>query len=411
MDDRKFDSIIRTKLEDYHHPVIDHSALDAFHQQNGEIHSASWYSRHRTELIITSAIALFVILYFLGYTLLTRSLRPGDEQTNTSNDENAQIEVLRKEISRLQLLKPDTIRIIELRTPHSTLIDELNERIALLEASNQQLIAIIGRSNANQSQAREEMSFDPLSNFQDTSQRMGVTVNKEPQPVQNNPSNIPEKSMGAKSIRALEKHYRKGVGIKVGPTADIFSGRYSLGDKQLSLSGGVMTEFIVSPSFGLDVGIKYSERDYAITDKHILAGSTLPGVDEQLGQLQGAEVDYQLLEIPLSLKYRYPLSFKDNWIAGIGYSSLIYLREEFEYTYEFDNQSPNPTSVISTVLTDKVKVYAGTINFSLGLSHVLNNKKIIEGSLFYNHGIGAQGAEKTRAQYFGVRATYWFTVR
>ena len=172
-----------------------------------------------------------------------------------------------------------------------------------------------------------------------------------------------------------------------------------------------MTEFIVSPSFGLELGIKYSERYYAITDEHILTGSTLPGVDGQLGQLQGAEVDYQLLEIPLNLKYRYPLSLKDHWIAGIGYSSLIFLNEDFEYTYEFDNQTPNPTSIVSTVSTDEAKVYAGTINFSLGISHVLKNKKIIEGSLFYNHGIGTQGVEKTRAQYFGLRGTYWFTVR
>ncbi len=238
-----------------------------------------------------------------------------------------------------------------------------------------------------------------------------ITVSKEHQPVQDKQSNMPEKSLDAKSIRALEKHYSNGVGIKLGPSADIFSGRYSLGDKHLSLSGGVMTEFIVSPSFGLEVGIKYSERYYAITDEHILTGSTLPGVDGQLGQLQGAEVDYQLLEIPLNLKYRYPLSLKDHWIAGIGYSSLIYLNEDFEYTYEFDNQTPYPTSIVSTVSTDEVKVYAGTINFSLGMSHVLKNKKIIEGSLFYNHGIGTQGVEKTRAQYFGLRGTYWFTVR
>ena len=38
-------------------------------------------------------------------------------------------------------------------------------------------------------------------------------------------------------------------------------------------------------------------------------------------------------------------------------------------------------------------------------------KKIIEASLFYNHGIGTQGLEKTRAQYFGLRGTYWFTVK
>ena len=240
MDDRKFDSIIRTKLEDYHHPVTDHSALDAFHQQNGAIHQASWYSRHRTELIIASGIALLAILYFLGYTLLTHSLNLSEQQTNAANDQKAQIEALRKEVSRLQLLRPDTVRIIEVRTQHSTLIDELNERIALLEASNRQLMAINERSNAIQSQAGEEMSFNPSSNFHNTPPPIEITASKEHQPVQNKQSNMPEKSLDAKSIRALEKHYSNGVGIKLGPSADIFSGRYSLGDKHLSLSGGVI---------------------------------------------------------------------------------------------------------------------------------------------------------------------------
>jgi hypothetical protein len=411
MDDRKFDRIIRSKLEDYHYPVIDHSALDAFHRQNETIHPASWYSRHRTGLIIASGIALLAILYFLGYTLLTRTLNLSEQQSNAANDQKAQIEALRIEVSRLQHLKPDTVRIIEVRTQHSTLIDDLNARIALLEASNRRLMAINERSNAIQSQAGEEMSFNPPANIDDTPPPIEITINKEHQPVQNKPSNMPVKSLSAKSIRALEKHYSNGVGIKLGPSADLFSCRYSLGDKHLSLSGGVLAEFVVSPSFGLEVGIKYSERYYAFTDKHILTGSTLPGVEGQLGQLQGAEVDYQLLEIPLNLKYRYPLSVKDHWIAGIGYSSLIYLNQDFEYTYEFDNQTPNPTSIVSTVSTDEVKAYAGTINFSLGMSHVLKNKKIIEGSLFYNHGIGTQGVEKTRAQYFGLRGTYWFTVR
>ncbi len=165
MDDRKFDSIIRSKLEDYHHPVTDHSALDAFHQQNETIHQASWYSRHRTELLISSGIALLALLYFLGYTLLTRSQDLGEQQTNAASDQKAQIEALRKEVNRLQLLRPDTVRIIEVRTQHSTLIDELNERIALLEASNRQLMAINERSNAIQSQAGEEMSINPSSNI------------------------------------------------------------------------------------------------------------------------------------------------------------------------------------------------------------------------------------------------------
>ena len=412
MDDRKFDSIVRKKLEDYHHPVIDQGALAALHRHNDALPQTPWYSRHRTELIITSGIALLVILYLLGDTVLTHTAALDKQRNNTINAQKAQIEELKSEVGRFQLLKIDTVRIIEVRTEQSALIGKLMQRIALLEESNQKLMAFEGRSTYQPQTARENLvRFSPLPNFPATSQPIDSAVNNEHEADQNKQSNTSKKSLGAKSIRALEKHYTHGVGIKLGPTADIFGSRYSLGDGHPSLSGGILAEFIVSPSLGLEAGVKYSKRYYAIRDEQILSGSSLPGVDEQFGNLQGAEVDYRMLEVPLNLKYRYPLSLKDHWIASIGYSSLIYLNEEFEYTYEFDNQSPSPASIVSTVRTDELKVYAGTINVSLGMSHQLKNRKIVEASLFYNHGIGTQGIEKTRAQYFGLRGSYWFTVQ
>lgn len=413
MDDRKFDSIVRAKLENYHHPAMGQSALDALHQQNSAIPPAPWHSRHRTEIIITSGIALLVILYLLGNTILTRTVAHDEQQNNIINAQRTQIEELKKEVSRLQHLQADTVRIVEVRTEQSALIGDLMRRIALLEKSNEELMLQESRSSIVLSQAADEdvSRFNPLSTFPAVTHPIDSAINKEQEVVQNKQSNSSKKALDAKSVRALEKHYSHGVGIKLGPTADIFGSWYSSGEGHLSLSGGILAEFILSPSLGLESGVKYSERYYAIGDEQTLAGSSLPGVDGQFGTLQVAEIDYRLLEVPLNLKYRYPLSLKTHWIAGLGYSSLIYLNEDFEYTYEFDSQSPNPASIVSTVSMDEVKVYAGTINISLGMSHLLKNRKIVETSLFYNHGIGTQGIEKTHAQYFGLRGTYWFTAR
>jgi hypothetical protein len=413
MDDNRFDKILRSKLEDYHHPVVDHNALDALHQQAAVLPTA-WYSRYRKELAIASGIAILSLMYFLGYLFLTRTMRLNDEQRNTIYHQKSEIEQLKDELNRLQLLLPDTVEVIRVRAESSTLIPELMQRISLLEESNQQWKEFITNGRIRQYQIEDAglIETDALSDFSVTTHPLFVNETNRPQSEKNKQVSVMHKnSLDAKSIRAIEKHYRHGLGIKIGPAVDFFGSRYSLGNGQISFNGGVLADFIVSPSLALETGVKYSERDYAIRYEELPAASNLPGVDDQLGSLEGAEVDYRLLEVPLTLKYRYPLSLRNHWTAGIGYSSLIFLNEDFEYTYAFDSPSINPTSIVSTVSTNDVKVYAGTINFSLGISHTLKNKKIVETSLFYNHGIGTQGVEGTRAQYFGLRGTYWFTVR
>jgi len=414
MDDNRFDSMLRSKLEDYHHPVIDHTAIAALHQQQAVGTEASWYTRYRTEVLIGSGIVLVLLLYFLGYTLLNHTISLTEHQTKTISEQNAEIAALKKEVSRLQALRPDTIRIITSQQQDLSINPELLKRISFLEESNKELMALIANSRTIQSRSvgEESIPLTSMSEFSVSPKPIDMSNNiNQPALATQTLSSTHEKYLSTKSIRALEKHYSHGVGIKIGPTADVFLSRYSLGNGELNVSGGILTDFIVSPALGLETGIKYSERFFAIDDQNALSGSTLPGVDEQLGNLKSAEVDYRLLEIPINLKYRHPLSLNDHWIASIGYSCLVYLNEDFEYTYEFDNPSTNPTSIVSTVTTNEAKVYPGTINFSLGMSHLLKNKKIIEASLFYNHGIGTQGLEKTRAQYFGLRGTYWFTVK
>lgn len=413
MDDNKFDSILRTKLQDYHHPAIHPGALDELHQQTSANASTSWHKRHYTELVIGSGIALGIIIFLLGYMLFIRTTRLIQDQSNTINDQKAQLEKLRVEVSALQNTNRDTIRIIQSHGASYTSNTQLLQRIARLEEENQELIEASRKNNDRQIYAAVDgrLRYTPPLEYS----RHSALRYMEPYDhitLKNEKAHVSRQvSLSPTTLRALERHYSAGVGIKLGPTADVFGGHYSLGKGHMNLGGGVLADFIVSPSLGIETGVRYSERYYAVHDDEVLLNSGLPGTDSQLGELQGAEVDYRLLEIPFHLKYRYPLSLRDHFIAGIGYSCLIYLNQDFEYTYEFDNQSSNPTSIVSTVTSDEVKVYPGTVNITLGMSRMLKNKKIIEASLFYNHGIGTQGLEATRAQFFGLRGTYWFTVK
>lgn len=412
MDDSRFDSALRTKLREYEHPG-DPGALTGLHHQIAAISTASWYSRHRVELLIGTGLLIFTMI-LLGEQWLTK--HELEEEVKTLTAQTGEIEKLRAEVHQLQMRKPDTVRIIESRQQGSLLAASLIRRIATLEEANRKLMAYNLSQNEGAAFATSSESIserEPMNEAVPTRVTPHAVEGKSFRVVRERKemSSPLERSLSAKTIYNLEKHYSRGVGLKLGPAVEFSNGLYSFGDGHANLGVGILADLIFSPSLALETGAKYSARYYAIHDEQTLANAPLPGVDTHFGDLQRAEIDYRMLEIPLNLKFRYPLSLANHWLAGIGYSSTIYLNEDLEYTYRFDNQTANPTSIVSTATVKKTSIYPGTINLSLGFSHALKNRRAIEASLFYNHGLGTQGVEETRARFFGVRGVYWFTIR
>jgi hypothetical protein len=219
-----------------------------------------------------------------------------------------------------------------------------------------------------------------------------------------------QKNMDTKTIRDLEDHYQKGVGIRMGPTVEFAKGNYVVGESDMSVNFGVLGDFIVSPSLSFETGIKYLKRYYELADQQDLVDSSLPGVDESIGALQKAEIDSWMLEIPVMLKYRYPLSLKSHILGGAGYSALYYWKQLFEYDYSFSGGG-DAFTVGSVYETKEHSFYSGSLNITLGVSNQLKNHKTLETSLFYQRGIGSKGVEKTNANFFGIRGVYWFTLR
>ncbi len=412
MDDNRFDSAIRTKLREYEHPG-EPGALTGLHHQIAAMSTASWYSRHRVELLIGTGL-LIVTMIILGEQWMIR--RELEEEVKTLTAQTGEIEKLRAEVHQLQMRKPDTVRITESAQQGSLLTASLIRRIATLEEANRKLMAdnLLQNNGAAFAPAGESASEHEAMNAAAPARITPHEVEGKSSRVvreQKEMSSSVERSLSAKTIYNLEKHYSHGVGLTLGPVIEFSNGLYSLGYGRANLGVGILADLIFSPSLALETGAKYSTRSYAIHDEQILANAPLPGVDTHLGDLQRAEIDYRMLEIPLNLKFRYPLSLANHWLAGIGYSSTIYLNEDLEYTYRFDNQTANPTSIVSTATVKKTTIYPGTINLSLGFSHALKDRRAIEASLFYNHGLGTQGAEQTRTRFFGVRGVYWFTIR
>ena len=420
MDDQRFDHIIKEKIGEYEEPGFDPTALSALHHQMAMVSPWPWYSRYRTELVTASGMILCTLIIVWSQWYFGRR---GDnlmkENTAEINAEQAQIESLLNEITVLKNLPPDTVQFIE--GPTSAVYSGvLTQRIAKLEDV---LMKLQNDLKAYQSGSQEALSdsenlFDSSEGWENRSLSFRSNRIQPKQKEQESsyaynrtlikPSRRMQPTLSAETMRDLEKHYRKGIGIRLGPTVEISRGLYDAGTSKIDFAGGVLGDFIFSPSISIETGVKFSHRFYEVAEAD-LTGRPLPNVDGTLGPLAYADVDSWIVEVPLNLKYRYPINMKTNWIAALGYSSLIYTRQVFEYDYTIDG---NPNAHLNTsVNINKTKMYPGTLNISLGLGHQLKNNKILETALFYQHGLGEAGVEKMKANFFGIRGSYWFTIR
>jgi len=216
----------------------------------------------------------------------------------------------------------------------------------------------------------------------------------------------PERNLSTKAIRDIKKHYHKGLSIQVAPVFSLSKGFYNPGNGRFDLSVGLLGDFITSPSISLETGILYTQRHYSISSD-LAQRNVLPGIDESLGELSNVDIDSWIYEMPVNIKYRYPISMKANWIAGLGYSTYLYTKQLIEYDYQY-NQS---ASLNSAYTINRAKVYSGTLNLMLGFNSELKNKKILETSIYYQQGLGKMGIEETIPTFVGLRGAYWFQVK
>ncbi len=425
MDDHKFDDIIKGKVADYEAPGFDPGALSAFHHQMGTVTVWPWYSRYRTELLLSSGLVLCTLILLWNQWSFnareTQALKKNDEVLKTQQQ---QIDILKHEIEKLKNLPPDTIKILEIKDQSSQLNSFYLQRIKTLEytlqkiteenltyiqMANQRTAAAMGSqlSSYRRSTAHERFYEDQFTTQLVSSEKKKENVHGIPNMV--TPNAVTSRQLSTKTIRDLEKHYRNGIGIRVGPALEVSRGFYDVGNTRADLLFGVLADFVVSPSLSVETGAKYTHRFYEITNRDVLSRLQLPGVDTGLGPLANADVDSWMAEFPINVKYRYPLSIKTNLLAGVGYSSLMYTKQVFEYYYELTS---DPTAQINTThKIEKFTLTPGMLNFSIGLSKEIKNNKILETSLYYQYGLGEFGVEEVRANFLGIRGTYWFKIR
>jgi hypothetical protein len=418
MDDNQFDDIVKRKVGEYEEPGFDPAALSDLHYRMAASDAVPWYFRYRSELLVGTGLAICTLIILWNQWSLSnkQSLQWRDDLTSPK-EQQEQIFRLQNEINYLKTIQPDTIRVIEYKEQNSTLYTVLLNRIANLQADlenyrNRSLQDMVVGSDSLESD--NVLTRVAGANPSDNSSRLvpRQTDGKSARAQwdkQNNDIEVKQRSLSVKSLRDIEDHYQKGIGIRVGPTVEMSKGVYSQGKGHFDIAGGLLGDFILSPSISIETGGKYVHRVYSISDQADLANKTFPQVEGGLGPPKNVDIDSWILEVPVNLKYRYPLSLKTHWLTGIGYSSMLFTRQILEYDYTLSGNSS--ASIYSAFKKDKPELYSGAINFSLGLSNETKRKNIIETSVYYQHGLGNIGAEATQRSFIGVRSVYWFKIK
>lgn len=450
MDEHRFDDIIKSKIGEYEDPEFDPAALADFQQRMAAISTLPWYVRYRTVLWVSLVLILFTAInFYIQWSVGNNNYQALQKEIAALRTENREVETLRNKLSVLENTPPDTVRVIEIReilaSPLVAATDEMytlaRQRRSSLAGKNILYVGVdeeipetlflqlmqAGFIKKDGEHTYLMMPADvlpliPKSIDVDmiTLESPGVAFydgNKKTKGEKTERENREKGGLSAKTLRALENHYRKGVSIHVGPVVDISTGFYPAGKGNIDLGGGVLTELVLSPVLSLETGVKYMQRSYELKETSDLQSVALPSVDATLGELEKAAIDSRMLEFPVNLKYRYPMSAKTHWVASAGYAATLFVGQDFEYSYAFDASSESTeeeeirVSINSFERDDDFQFYPGNLNLSVGVSNQLKNNHTLELDIYYQYSLGAMGKEMIKPGFLGLRGVYWLNIR
>ena len=446
MDEGKFDDKIREKLGEYSAPGFDPNALAALHQKMAGKNPLSWYQKYKLQTV-ASLLTMIISLVIIGsqWYLNTKSTTLLEKENAALRDQVSTLNQVKDELERLKSEKPDTTRIVQIDRSRNFLKPDFNAVAGKFRSFRGREITLSANGFLNLGRLQElpveileiliqegyslkeenGKVFIKLTNSNRTALPQVTSINPDYELFrynfnvafsndENETNPVEEKNVTiqGKLLRELESHYQRGVGIKVGPTGEVVRLNNLVGEDAGFVSVGLLADFFLSPQWSMETGVKYSERSATVEGTQELKRVVLPHLDEETGSLHKLEVDSKTIEIPFYLKYHYQISPGFNLIGGAGASGLLFIHQDFEYSYHIPESNGNKDfSVIADHELKKWTFYPATVNLLAGINKQFDNNKTLEVSLFYQKGIRNTGKERMKADLFGVRAAYWFKVR
>ena len=442
MDDSRFDDIIKGKLEQYPDPAFDPAGLADLHYKMTESAPVPWYSQFKAELLTAAAVIIILIFNWGMYNgLENRKYSQLNDQLVDLQDSNDQMMALQEKLMDQQgITQVDTI-VVEssslelqyelelLRSRLDQLVTEIQERpsgkgetlfLRYKDDLSDELLTELDRKGYIRFQENEvylvsagnvPSSYPMRPNFLNSypydGGNLGFIVTEE-SPAEGDP----EYQMDLQTKKELEKHYMKGVGLRISPVFGVNKPFFDLGSGTPQAYYGVMADMIVSPSLSIEAGVVYNKLNNEIEDANELSEVEKPGYDPTLGELTAVEYDSEILEFPVNLKYRHPISNRTYLTGSVGYTAMLFTKEQIEYEQAFDAGDPlGVINVNSGTTFSSSEFYAGTANATLGISRQMKKRNQLEIGLQYRMGLAPMGINDVRPSFLGFRAAYWFHVR
>jgi len=501
MDDKRFDDIIKSKLEGLEGESYDPSALAGLHHKMAQTGvRGPWYQVYRNELLAAAAV-LVICLFNAGLFGYMSKGGEGSEIEKGSTQFSEQPEVYRdtvyisdpsyqKEIDRLSA-KLDALLASNEQPPVNPIesssgdlrrLSNLQEQLALLNRKLQSFqtkdsvqVEFVNEDLKNQVVALQSKisvlsekldSVQVASGINDRVIRLGETSElpvsvlaqlrekellKEEDgvtylvPNENvlpiiyeqrgaekgqkvlvllplgadeedalvlDHKNADEDESGilpVKLQRDLERHYRNGVGIKFAPVIGANRPMFKEGESDITFGYGGSLDFIVSPSLSLETGVHYLTMQFETENPENFDKVNQPQIDPSVGDLTLIDIETEMLELPVNLKYRHPIK-GGAVFASAGASAIFYTSQVYNYSHqiEVDNR---PLKVESGVNLKPSSSPFSYLNFDIGMTQVVKKQNALELRLQYKHPLDELGETGISPSILGIKTAYWFKLR
>lgn len=438
MDDFSFDSHIRKKMKDYECSSYNAEAFSELQAKLASGTSTPWYVAHRTALIATATL---VASTFLNFYIINPSVLKEAKKEAVAFHSSKVIDSLNLVIRDLEKSTPGNIYIVDPATTRRgvragsvadfssvlTAIDTsqrsnlkllLGSEIYLppeifkelqkwnmIERKGDEVWLVVSRQEAGDHLVHFRRSAAELPQLQESIASVKASIHA----IAFTRRSKSDVEISRKMRNSLEKHYFSGLGIELAPHGDLSIGDFGTGSRRIIPRVGIVADWVISPRFSIETGIDYSVPKFTVRDN--FQGLTLNN-DRTIGTLQSAEVGVRALSLPLSWKFRWWMTEKDQLTFRVGFTPYFSLRHQYIYSYTPVNKSPEDDLTVRMVeQSDGKGFYSSTLGVSAGITRLLKSNRKFEVSLYGEKSLGVNGGRALEGTFLGIKTAYWLKLR
>lgn len=445
MDEHSFDSFIKDKLEGYHDPDFDPSALADLQARLAEHAPAPWYVRNRLLLSGIAAALLFTLVnsyfYFDGTSSIPKESGPASEWVRQSqlkiDSLSAIIDGFRSQQSLLQNRMDSLQSYYNLHPVFKTVYIKVPDNTPAMRARSQALgpagemdtavldlliekgvvhikdgqVFLTGDSKT-QVRSGFVSTSTPLASanyFQIYPRFRWAELNSK----KDSPAAVKHQDISAKTRNELEKHYFGGLGINLAPHADFAEGLFSEGKGGIAPRIGLSAEWVLSPRWSVETSADYSTTRFNV-DEHF-GNFELPAYDHTYGQLLNLKTTTRLVSLPVGVRYRQWVTDKSQFFVKAGYTPYASFASRYEMMCKVRDYTPRDADDILTYTQFEERranrFYGQTLSLTGGIIRNVYRNNKLEVALFYERSLGSVGPSNLNLQLAGIRTAYWFRLR